>query len=88
MTITSPLKAIRQNCIECCGGSKHEVSLCPATDAAPVRVIYIYSSNLSPNSATPFRFGKNPYNKRTLSDEQREAARVRLQNYHEANKTT
>lgn len=26
MTITSPLKAIRQNCIECCGGSKHEVS--------------------------------------------------------------
>jgi hypothetical protein len=38
MTITSPLKAIRQNCIECCGGSKHEVSLCPATDAAPVRV--------------------------------------------------
>ena len=71
MTITSPLKAIRQNCIECCGGNKHEVSLCPAT-GCPLH---------------PFRFGKNPYNKRTLSDEQREAARVRLQNYHEANKT-
>ena len=71
MTITSPLKAIRQNCIECCGGSKHEVSLCPAT-GCPLH---------------PFRFGKNPYSKRTLSDEQREAARVRLRKYHEANKT-
>ena len=71
MTITSPLKAIRQNCIECCGGSKHEVKLCTIITCP------LYD----------FRFGKNPYNKRTLSEEQREAARVRLQNYHEANKT-
>ena len=71
MTITSPLKAIRQNCIECCGGSKNEVKLCTITSCP------LYA----------FRFGKNPYSKRTLSEEQREAARVRLQNYHDANKT-
>jgi hypothetical protein len=61
--ITSPMKAIRQNCIECAGGSPTEVSLCPCTNCP------MYA----------FRFGKNPYRKkRVMTDEQREASIKRL----------
>lgn len=28
--LTSPLKAIRAKCIDCCCGSKHEVKMCTA----------------------------------------------------------
>jgi hypothetical protein len=59
--MTSPLKAIRQNCLEC-NGTANEVKLCPCT-SCPL---------------WPFRFGKNPYSKRKLTEEQKEAARVRL----------
>lgn len=45
--ITSPLKAIRAYCLDCCGGQANEVKLCPAEDCP------LY----------PFRFGKNPYRK-------------------------
>ena len=58
---TSPLKAIRENCLDC-NGTASEVKLCPCTDCA----------------LWPFRFGKNPYSKRKLSDEQRAAAAERL----------
>ena len=35
----SPLKAIRRHCIDCSGGSKHEVKLCPsACDLRPYRM--------------------------------------------------
>lgn len=61
--ITSPLKAIKAYCIGCSGGSRDEVKLCPATSCE------LYS----------FRFGKNPYTKRELTPEQREAAANRLQ---------
>jgi hypothetical protein len=59
--MTSPLKAIRQNCLEC-NGTANEVKLCPCTSC----------------HLWPFRFGKNPYSKRKLTEEQKEAARVRL----------
>lgn len=60
--MTTPLKAIRANCIDCCGGSRHEVKLCPATNCP------LY----------PFRFGKNPFVKREFSEEQRQEAAERL----------
>lgn len=45
-----------------CNYTAKEVRLCPCTDCA------LY----------PFRFGKNPYIKRVMSEEQKEQARVRL----------
>ena len=59
----SPIKAIRLKCVECSGGSRHEVSLCSIESCA------LY----------PFRFGKNPFKpKRVLSDEQRQIMAERL----------
>lgn len=55
---TSPVKAIREKCLDCCCDSANEVRLCPAQDC-PLH---------------PFRFGKNPYRaKRELSEAQRAA---------------
>ena len=59
---TSPVKAIREFCIDCCGGSPSTVKTCPSEKC----------------SLYPFRFGKNPYVKRKMSEEQKEAAKVRL----------
>ena len=67
MTITSPVKAIRAKCLDCCMGSPAEVKRCHISDC----------------ELHPFRFGKNPYSKRKLSEEQRQAASERLKNYHE-----
>lgn len=61
--ITSPLKAIRAYCIGCSGDNRNEVKLCSVTGCE------LY----------PFRFGKNPYTKREMTPEQREAAVKRLQ---------
>lgn len=58
----TPLKAIRAKCLDCCCGSFNEVKMCPCTDC----------------SLYEFRFGKNPYLKRELTDEQREKAAQRL----------
>ena len=60
--IKSPIKAIRAHCIECCGGSHHEVKLCQITKC-PLHA---------------FRFGKNPHIKRTMTEEQRKEAAERL----------
>ena len=68
--ITSPLKAIRANCIDCCGGSAAEVKLCECLDCP------LHS----------FRFGKNPHTKRTMTDEQKQAAAARLAKAREAKK--
>lgn len=63
MMQTNPVKAIRQFCLECCGGSSAEVKSCPSINCN------LYA----------FRLGKNPYrSKRVLTDEQKEAAKVRL----------
>ena len=61
--ITSPLKAIRAKCLDCCCDQITEVKLCPAS-TCPLH---------------PFRFGKNPFRKRELTDEQREALCQRLE---------
>ncbi len=62
-TITSPIKAIKAHCADCCCGSAHEVKLCPVKDCA------LY----------PFRLGKNPYRtKREYTEEQRAAMVERL----------
>lgn len=60
---TSPLKAIREKCIECCCGSSTEVKECTAQKCP------IY----------PYRFGKNPFRqKRQMTEEQRKAVADRL----------
>ena len=61
-TITSPIKAIRAKCLDCCCDQLSEVKLCPAKDCP----------------LWPFRLGKNPNRARNMTDEQREAARERL----------
>lgn len=59
---TSPVKAIREFCLECSGGSSSEVKHCTAPNCP------LYA----------FRFGKNPYIKREMTEEQKEAAKIRL----------
>lgn len=46
--LTSPLKAIRQKCLDCVWGNATEVRLCPS-ESCPL---------------FPFRFGKNPFRKK------------------------
>ena len=58
----TPLKAIRLKCLDCTCQQIEEVKGCTITGCA------LY----------PFRLGKNPYNKRVLTDEQRQAASERL----------
>lgn len=60
--ITSPIKAIREYCLSCVCGSSAEVRSCELTKC-PLH---------------PFRFGKNPFTKRTLTEEQRQEAAKRL----------
>ena len=60
--ITSPIKAIRAKCLDCCCGQANEVKLCTCKDCP------LYT----------FRFGKNPYRNRNLTDEQRRKAAERL----------
>ena len=57
-----PVKAIRESCLECCGGSRAEVESCLSTRC--------------PHYA--FRFGKKTSIKRDLTDEQKSAMRDRL----------
>lgn len=59
----NPMRAIRLKCLDCSGDSPKEVVECTCEQCA------LY----------PFRLGKNPFRKRrTLTDEQKEAAAVRL----------
>ena len=59
----SPLKALRQRCLDCSGGSPNEVTLC-AAESCP---------------SWPFRLGKNPYRTvRVMTEEQRAEAAERL----------
>lgn len=71
--ITSPMKAIRAKCLDCCIGQREEVKLCPAKDCP------LY----------PFRLGKNPNRKaRTFTEEQKKEAAERLKRAREAKKST
>lgn len=66
---TNPVKAIRDFCLDCMGGSRDEVVRCTSKDCK------IYA----------FRLGKNPYRvKRVLTDEQRDAAAERLRKMRES----
>lgn len=65
--ITSPLKAIRANCIQCCGDSRYEVKLC----------------EIKKCPLWHFRFGKNPFNKRAnMSEEERKIISERMKKAH------
>ena len=71
--ITSPMKAIRAKCLDCCCDQREEVKLCPATTCP------LY----------PFRLGKNPHRKaRTFTEEQKKAAAERLKKAREAKKNS
>lgn len=60
---TSPLKAIRAKCMDCCCEQRGEVKLCSVEDC-PLH---------------PFRFGKNPFRtKRVHTEEQRKVLAERL----------
>ena len=65
MQILTPIKAIRAKCLDCMCGQAGEVRLCPIEDCA------LY----------PYRFGKNPYIKRELSPEQRQAMTAHLRKH-------
>ena len=60
---TNPVKAIREFCLQCSGGSSKEVKLCQ------IETCPLYA----------FRFGKNPYRqRRELTEDEREVLRARL----------
>lgn len=64
--ITSPLKAVKKKCLDCCCGSLNEVKICT------IQKCPLYA----------FRLGENPYRvKRELSEEQRLAAKARFAEY-------
>jgi hypothetical protein len=58
----TPLKAIREKCLDCCGYQYSEVRECHITDCP----LWIY------------RMGKNPNHGRIMTDEQKQAATLRL----------
>ena len=60
--ITSPLKAIRANCIDCMGGHARLVSSCELV-GCPL---------------WPYRMGKNPFRTRKVSEEERERLRSQM----------
>ena len=63
VVVLTPIKAIKAKCLDCCCGQRDEVKSCPVTDC-PI---------------WDFRLGKNPNRKkRSLTDEQKIAARDRL----------
>lgn len=57
MNLQNPLLAIKAYCLGCMCGQRNEVKLCP------VEKCELY----------PFRFGKNPYRKKTDLSEDRKA---------------
>ena len=66
---TNPVKVIRLKCLDCCCGSSDEVKVCPCEDCP----------------LWPFRFGKNPYRRKTeMTEEQKEAKRQALAKAREA----
>jgi hypothetical protein len=56
------LRVIREKCLDCCAGSETEVRKCTAIKCA----------------LWPYRMASNPFRRRELSDEQREASAKRL----------
>lgn len=70
---TNPVKAVREFCVECSGGSTAEVKSCP-----------VYKCPLY-----PFRFGKNPYRqRREMTEEEKRVLADRLREARKANADT
>lgn len=70
--ITSPLEAIKEMCLDCCGGSRSYVTSCPDTKC----------------SLHAFRLGKNPYRKtREYTEIEKEDLRNRMKTAREAKET-
>lgn len=67
----TPLKAIRQRCLDCCCQQVNEVKLCTATDCP----LYAYRFGHRPAEMPMYETGMES---RDLTDEQREAMRERL----------
>ena len=65
----SPLKAIRQKCLDCCCWSPYEVAQCTAVKCP----LHVYRSGKKPESM-----------RRKMSDEQRAASAERLRKMREA----
>ena len=70
MEATSPLKAIRAKCMDCTCYQRDEIKYCPVETCA----------------LHPFRFGKNPFINRTMTEEQRLIAAQRLKEAREKKK--
>lgn len=63
MMRTTPIKAIRLKCLDCCCGNANEVEMCPCTDCS----LYQY------------RFGTNPaIKKKEYTEEERQKMRERF----------
>jgi hypothetical protein len=58
----SPLKSIREKCLDCCCHQYSEVRECHITDCP----------------LWPYRMGKNPFHRRNMTEEQKQAASRRL----------
>lgn len=67
----SPLKVIREKCLDCCCGQAGEIKNC-AIIKCPLH---------------PFRLGKNLYRTRTMTEEQKQAAAERLKSARLAKKS-
>ena len=61
-------RPIRQHCIDCSGGYRYEVNRCHITTCA----------------LHPFRSGKDPSKKLTLTERQKTAAMINLKKAHES----
>ena len=57
MKILRPLKAIRANCIECSGGSRHEVRHC----TVPTCPLFPYRMGMGPNTYERRLLKKRPF---------------------------
>tara|TARA_B100000315_G_scaffold98233_1_gene90319 strand:+ start:79 stop:357 length:279 start_codon:yes stop_codon:yes gene_type:complete len=73
--LKSPAKAIREFCIECMGGRGNEGYMKQISDCG------------SPDCALfEFRFGKNPFHKKHLTDEQKKVKADQLKTSFSADK--
>jgi hypothetical protein len=62
-TVLTPLKAIRQHCLECVGNCREDVRTCTGTDCP----------------LWPYRFGANPYRKdKPLTEAEKKVRTQRL----------
>jgi hypothetical protein len=76
--LKSPAKAIREHCIECMGGR--------GTGQNYAKLII--DCVTEPCALRDFRFGKNPFNTKNLSDEEKKRRAVRLKMTVVGNKTS